>query len=62
MIINHCLTVFIRVIIVKFIVNDSNIDKGFGSICKSVMPKKNFFGKDWIVKMLLEHGIEIFEC
>ena len=37
----------------EWTVNDSDIDKAFGSIHESVMTKiKNYFIKDWIVKQL----------
>ena len=53
MIINQCLKVFIRVLSCKFIVNDLDIDKGFGSIRQSVMTtKKTFLAKIGLLKYL----------
>ena len=47
----------------KLIANDSVIDKEFGSMHQSVMIKtKNSVGQNWILKTILEDGVEIFEC
>ena len=47
----------------KLIANDLKIDKAFGSMYQTVMMKiKNSVRKDWIVDIVVEHGIKIFEC
>ena len=47
----------------KLIVKDSNLDKAFTSMHQSVMTKiKNSFSEDWIVKIMVEHDVQIFEC
>ena len=46
----------------KLIANDSDIDKAFGWVHKSVMDKmKNSVSEDWIVKAIVENRIKIFE-
>ena len=35
----------------------------FGSMLQTVMTKiKNSISEDWIVKLIVEHGIKNFEC
>ena len=47
----------------KLTVNDSDIDKAFGSMYQNVITKiKNFVGRDWIVKTIVEDFIKISEC
>ena len=47
----------------RLIVNDSDIDKAFGSMHRSNMVKiKNSVSEDWIVKIIVKQTIKIFEC
>ena len=46
----------------KLVAYDSDIDKAFGSMHQNVMTKKKIVSKDWIVKTVVEHDIQIFEC
>ena len=49
----------------KLTVNDSDIDKVFGSMYQHVITKKKkkkFVGRDWIVKTIVEDFIKISEC
>ena len=46
----------------KLSFDHSDIDKAFGSMHQSVMTKiKNYVSKIWIVKAIVEHGVNIFE-
>ena len=46
----------------KLIINDSDIDKAFGSMHQSVMIRiKNFVSEDWIFKTTAEHSSNNFE-
>ena len=48
----------------KLTVNDSDIDKVFGSMYQNVITKKKkkFVDRDWIVKTIVEDFIKISEC
>ena len=46
----------------KLIVSDSDIDKAFVSMDRSIMIKK-YVSKDWIaLDAIINHSIKIFEC
>ena len=60
MIINQYVKRFVRGLVTG---DDSVIDTAFASMCQSVMTKiENSVSKQWIVKAIVEHDTNIFEC